>query len=398
MQKNYNYYKQILADASLPLCFLDIDHLKENIQQIKSRVSNSKTVRIASKSIRSVEVLKLILESDKKLFKGIMCYSIAEAVFLSQKGFDDLLVAYPGMQKKMIEDVCIELQKGKKIVLMTDSKEHIDAISSVAKNHKIAVPICIDIDMSSEFTGLHFGVWRSSLFNKIQVMDFVDYIRLNSNVKLEGVMGYEAQIAGIADNVPGQIIMNTIIRWLKKISRKEINKRREEIVKSIRAKGINLQFVNGGGTGTIEETSAENEITEIAVGSALYSPLLFDNYFNFKHLPALAFAIEIARNPKPGIYTCNGGGYIASGSAGKEKLPQPYLPKGLELLKNEGAGEVQTPMKFSGKEPIKIGDPVFMRHAKAGELCEHFNELLLISDTKIIGKALTYRGEGKSFL
>lgn len=398
MQRNYAYYKQILSGNTYPLCFLDLDLLHENIVEIKKRVSTAKTIRIASKSIRSVEVLKMILASDKQIFKGLMCFSMAEAVFLSQKGFDDLLVAYPSLQEKLIEDLCDEIKKGKTITCIVDSRIHIDVIQAVARKLNVIVPVCLDIDMSTDFPGLHFGVWRSSLFTKDQVMQLVDYIQKNDHVKIDGLMGYEAQIAGVGDNMPGQVLKNRVVQFLKNKSQKEIRTRREQIVKAINEKGIPLRFVNGGGTGSIEQTCAENVVTEIAVGSALYSPALFDYYKRFKHKPALAFAIEIVRNPKEGLYTCHGGGYIASGSVGKEKLPIPYLPQEIKLLENEGAGEVQTPFIYTGNEKLQLGDPIIMRHAKAGELCERFNDLLLISNGKIINKALTYRGEGKCFL
>ena len=398
MQKNYQYYKQALITNQYPLCFLDVDFLKENCKQIKARITHSNKIRVASKSIRSVEVLKIIMNFDSDLFSGIMCFSMDEAVFLSQKGFDNLLVAYPCMQQNLIENICSEIKKGKTIVLMVDCKNHVDKIQSVAAKMNVQVPICIDIDMSTDFPGLHFGVWRSSLTNKNQVMDLVDHIQKNKNISLDGVMGYEAQIAGVGDHTPGQALKNKAIQLLKKISQKEISKKRKEIVDAINNKGIKLKFVNGGGTGSIEQTCSENVITEVAVGSGFYSPSLFDYYSNFKHQSALAFAIEIVRKPKPNVYTCHGGGYIASGSVGKEKLPIPYLPLGLKLFENEGAGEVQTPFIYSGDEKIEIGDPIFMRHAKAGELCERFNEIILIENGKIIGKVPTYRGEGKCFL
>ena len=353
MQKNYKYYKQALFGIAFPLCFLDVDLLKENCNQIKSRITNSKKIRIASKSIRSTEVMKMIMNSDSDLFCGIMCFSMAEAVFLSQKGFNDLLVAYPGMQEKLIEDVCVEINKGKTIVLMVDCKNHVDKILSIAKKMDVVVPVCLDIDMSTDFPGLHFGVWRSSLFNTKQVIELVNYIKKNNNIKLDGLMGYEAQIAGVGDHVPKQTIKNKIIQLFKKISQKEISKRRKEIVDAIH---------------------------------------------DFKHQPSLGFAIEIVRNPKPNVYTCHGGGYIASGSVGKEKMPIPYLPEGITLFENEGVGEVQTPFTYSGTDKLEIGDPIFMRHAKAGELCERFNELVFISNGKVIGKASTYRGEGMCFL
>jgi D-serine deaminase-like pyridoxal phosphate-dependent protein len=65
----------------------------------------------------------------------------------------------------------------------------------------------------------------------------------------------------------------------------------------------------------------------------------------------------------------------------------------------EGAGEVQTPLVLAKNSPrIELGDPIFFQHAKAGELCERFNELILIQGNKIVDRVKTYRGEGFAFL
>jgi len=256
----------------------------------------------------------------------------------------------------------------------------------------------MDIDMSSEYPGLHFGVHRSSINTREKARKVLTVIQESPFVRLVGVMGYEAQIAGVGDNVPGAFVMNNIIKQLKKKSTVEIAKRRAGIVELIREKGIALEFVNGGGTGSLEITIQEDAVTEVTVGSAFYASGLFDHYSNFKHQPSAAYAIEIARKPKKDIYTCSGGGYTASGSAGKDKAPTPYLPKGCKLTANEGAGEVQTPVIYKGEVELKLGDPIFMRHSKAGELCERFNKLLLVSKGKIVDTVPTYRGQGQCFL
>ena len=72
-------------------------------------------------------------------------------------------------------------------------------------------------------------------------------------------------------------------------------------------------FVNGGGTGSIVSTSADPSVTEIAAGSGLYSPALFDGYRSIRPIPAAFFALPVVRRPRPGIVTALGGGWIASG-------------------------------------------------------------------------------------
>ena len=393
--KNYNYYKEIFKNTQMPFAFIDMDMFNKNREDIIKRAGNKK-IRVASKSIRCLDLIKNILSSNS-IFQGVMCYHPLEAIYLSENGLDDLLIAYPIFSQQHISAICKEIKKGKTIIAMVDLPEHAEQLNRIAEQEKCLLPVCMDIDMSSDFGSLHFGVRRSKVSTLQQAMDLFHRIKKLKNIRLDGIMGYEAQIAGVGDFTDNHI-KNFILPILKRKSVKEIAKRRAEIVQEIQSEEHQLRFVNGGGTGSLETTAKETCITEITVGSGFYSPSLFDAYKNFKHLPAAAYAIEITRNPKPSVYTCYGGGYTASGSMDKNKLPTPYLPLNAQLIETEGAGEVQTPIVYNGKEKLKLGDPIFMRHAKAGELCERFNSLLLVSDGKITGEAKTYRGEGKCFL
>lgn len=393
---NYAYYQSIFAAEKMPFAYVDLDLFDQNIHQIAARAAK-KRVRIASKSIRCVALMQRILASGEP-YKGIMAYTAAEAVWLSQQGFDNILVAYPTYNPSDIQAICQELQKGKYIVLMIDNEQHITQINNIAKQIGVMALVCMDIDMSSDYLTLHFGVYRSNIRTTKQVQQLLGVLDKNIAVKLVGIMGYEAQIAGIGDTTSTNFIKNALIARLKERSTKELAKRRGEIMIFLYKNGYIVDFCNGGGTGSLETTTLERSVDEVTAGSGFYSPTLFDNYQNFKHLPAAGFALEITRQPKRHIYTCLGGGYVASGSAGPEKLPQPYLPQNCQLLPTEGAGEVQTPIIYKGKEKLTLGSPIFMRHAKAGELCEHFNELILVANGKIIDKVPTYRGMGKCFL
>jgi len=393
---NYESYREIFRGRQFPLAWLNLDKLDENIRSIRDR-SGDKSIRIASKSIRSSWVLDYILKSHVHC-QGIMAFTASEAVYLSQKGFDNLLVAYPTISQEEIKAVIREVSSGKYICLMMDSVEHIDLIDKIAAEQKTNIPVSIDIDMSVDFPGLHFGVWRSPIRNTDSLASLLQKIKSKKHVRLDGLMGYEAQIAGVTDAVQGRWLMNQVIRFLKNRSIKSIAKNRRMAVDLIQSMGFSLKFVNGGGTGSLESTVLEPCVTEVTVGSGFFQSHLFDHYKNFSHQPAAGFACAINRIPKKHIYTCSGGGYIASGSVEKLKLPLPWLPAGSKLLPNEGAGEVQTPVKYQGNINLNIGDPIIFRHSKAGELCERFNSLLLIRDGKIVKEIPTYRGEGKCFL
>jgi D-serine deaminase-like pyridoxal phosphate-dependent protein len=392
----YQEYKYAFQGVPMPFAWLDLDRLEANARDIAGRAS-AKTVRIASKSVRSVDVLRMLLALSPK-FKGLMCFCGAEAVWLSQLGFDDLLIAYPVIQSDQLQSICNELKCGKQVICMADSEAHVSHLDEIGKAQGVVMPICLDLDLSIDPPGIHFGVYRSPINSVEKALKLHAAIKKARHVRLMALMGYEAQVAGLGDRIPGQGLKNAVIRMLKRRSIKAVAARRQAVVEALRKDGAQLDVVNGGGIGSMEFTREEAVVTEIAAGSGFYQSHLFDYYDNFRHHPAAGFAVEIIRAPQPGMWTCHGGGYIASGSIGQEKVPKPYLPEGAKLHPNEGAGEVQTPILYSGPEQLKIGDPVFFRHSKAGELCERFNELLTIRGGKVVGSVKTYRGEGQCFL
>lgn len=385
----------VAKQLSLPALLLDLDAFDDNCKQIVNK-ANGKNIRIATKSIRSVGVLNRILESDST-FQGLMCYSSKEAVFLANKGFDDILIGYPCTDKASLKEISLLTANGRSIICMVDAVEHIDLLEAVAAEANGKFYVCIDVDMSTNFPFLYFGVRRSPLQNERDVVHLAHKIKSCKHVELKGIMGYEAQIAGVGDDVPNQNLKNRLVTFLKKKSRKTVEDRRKTIVEALRKEGFSLEFVNGGGTGSLHTTASDDVVTEVTVGSGFYSPLLFDYYRDFHYKPSLFFALPVVRKPTANIYTCLGGGYIASGPSGKDKIPQPVFPPNGKLLKFEGAGEVQTPVYFE-REQLEIGDPIIFRHAKAGEICERFNEIICFRDGEIVNRYQTYRGEGVSFL
>jgi D-serine deaminase-like pyridoxal phosphate-dependent protein len=390
---NYSFYKNIFGNQIFPLAFLDLDVLDQNISDIVKRAGNKK-IRIASTSIRSPWVLRYILEKSQQ-FQGLMTFNARETVYLAENGFDDLLLAYPTINKKELSLLAKQVKNGKNIRLTVDSIPQVQIINAVAQENNIVFNLALDVDLSEKFPFIYFGVYRSSQKSLESIETLICTVKVFENVKLNSVMAYEAQIAETCDN-QANFLNNTFIRFLKQKSIKNIAKKRYEVIDLFKRKGFRIKHVNGGGTGSLESTVQENIITEVTVGSGFYSPALFDEFQNFHHLPATGFALEITRIPGRNIYTALGGGYVASGSVSKNKLPKILFPEDAKLFENEGAGQVQTPI-FT-KESLNFGDPIILRHAKAGELFERFNEIKIIQGDEIIDSVKTYRGNGQCFM
>jgi D-serine deaminase-like pyridoxal phosphate-dependent protein len=395
-RERYDELRRAIAGRSLPLALLDLGALERNAQAMLARAGQL-PIRLCSKSLRSVSVLRRLFALSPR-FRGVLCYSAREAEFLGEQGFDDLLVAYPSVDAADLRAACQARARGSKITLMVDDVEQLGPIARAAHGFGVTLRVCIDLDLSSDFGALHFGVRRSPLSTPDAV---VALARANAGqagaIELVGLMGYEAQIAGPQDDVPGAKLKSLVLRKLKERSLAELRARRAAVLEALRAQGVKLEFVNGGGTGSLASTAADASVTEIAAGSGLYAPHLFDHFRGFAPEPALFFALAAQRRPRADIVTCGFGGYVASGPAGADRLPLPAYPRGMQLLALEGAGEVQTPVHLPDGVRVALGDPLFFRHAKAGELLERFERMLVVRDAEIVDEITSYRGDGKCF-
>ncbi|WP_214321600.1 amino acid deaminase/aldolase [Nonomuraea sediminis] len=391
-------YDQATADLEPPFAILDLAALRANAADLVRR-AKGKPIRVASKSIRSRPVLERILAMDG--IRGIMAFTLPEALWLASRGHRDILVAYPTVDREALAELAADPRSCDEITLTVDSAEHLDfieaAVSSVVARSEIR--ICLDIDAGFVALGGKFraGALRSTIREPEQAADLAAEVAKRPGFRLVGLMAYEAQIAGVGDDPPGNAAFARAVRFVQARSARDLIVRRGRIVNAVR-QFADLEFVNGGGSGSVERTVREKAITEVAAGSGFFHPRLFDFYRGFTGHPAALFALPVVRRPALDVVTVLGGGYLASGAPGPSRLPQPYLPAGLRFSRDEGAGEVQTPLIGQTAEDLRVGDRVWFRHAKSGELCERFDTLHLIDEYSVVESVPTYRGEGKTFL
>jgi len=387
----------------LPLVVVDVDAFDRNLDRMLALLHpRSIWLRLASKSVRVPALLQRAVSRGAPLTRGLMCFAVDEAELLAGLGFDDLLVAYPTLQPHQLETLARMTRDGKNVSLVVDSQDGIDAMDRVGQSHGVRLKgvICTDMALTPLRGRVFLGVRRSPLRTGAQVLAFARQMAARKGLVVHGLLAYEAQVAGVGDDNRTAPAQNPLKRLVRRASARNAASRRREMVEALRDE-VELTFVNGGGTGSLDSTPLDEAITEVTVGSGLYVPHLFDHFGSayMKTLePACFFALEVVRRPSPRHVTCAGGGYVASGPAGNDKLPLPWWPAGMSLLPMEGAGEVQTPLLVPEGVEIALGEAVLFRHAKAGEIMERANEVLLISGGRVVERVPTYRGMGKSFL
>lgn len=382
-----------VAALAAPVAAINVSALRYNALDMVVRAGGV-PIRVASKSVRVREVLDGALQIAG--YRGILAFTLPEALWLAETGHDDIVVGYPTVDRASIARLCADEDAAARITLMVDSLAQLDVVDAVAPSAaRASIRVCIDADASWRAPGLgHIGVRRSPVHDVADVAQLARGIAGRSGFRLVGLMMYEAQIAGQPDKDGPS---DAVIRWMQKRSADELVTRRAAIVDALREIAP-LEFVNGGGTGSLELTASDQSVTEVTAGSGLLAGHLFDRYRIFDPAPAAAFALDVVRKPASDIVTVLGGGWVASGPPVSSRQPLPVWPQGLRTLPREGAGEVQTPLQGEAARSLRVGDRVWFRHAKSGELAERVDVYTLIESDHIVGEAPTYRGEGRAFL
>ncbi|MEU2200891.1 alanine racemase [Isoptericola sp. NPDC019482] len=386
------------AHLPAPVAVVDLDAFDANAADLRRR-ARGVPVRVASKSVRVRALVGRALDAG---FQGVMAFSLAEALWLVQEGVHDVLVGYPTVDRDALARLAADVRARREITLMMDDVAQLALLDAALRSAAPVgsgdlpdVAVCLDVDASLRLDAgplqLHLGTRRSPLRTPDDVAALARRVEAQPGARLRGLMFYEAQVAGLPDTNPA-------VRLVKKLSVAELYGRRSAVVEAVGAAvGHAVELVNSGGTGSLETSSAGPTVTEVTAGSGLFVPGLFDGYRSFDPRPAAFFGLDVARVPAPGWATAFGGGYVASGPAGRSRLPRVATP-GWSLTGTEGAGEVMTPLRRRrGAPPLAVGDRVWLRHAKAGELMERFDVVHLVRGDEIVESVPTYRGEGRTF-
>lgn len=368
-----------------PLAAVDLDAFDRNAAAMAAR-AHGKPIRLASKSVRVRALIDRALAHSG--FSGVMAYALREALWLAEHGATDLLVAYPTVDRAALRDLS-RSPYAEHVTVTMDSLEHLDLIESACHGVGAPIRVCIDVDCSLRLGRVHLGVRRSPLRDVDEVRALAVAASARPGIRVVGLMFYDAQIAGLPDSSPA-------VRTVKALSDRSLRTRRASVVAAV-GEVAELEFVNAGGTGSLHLTGADPCVTELAGGSGLLTPGLFDGYRAFRDEPAAFFALPVTRRPARGMVTAFGGGYVASGQPGWSRVPRVAIGQSLRLRREEGTGEVQTPLIGPDADRLALGDRVWMRHAKAGEAFERFDSVHLVSGSDVVERALSYRGEGRNF-
>ena len=381
------------TQPSTPTYVVDLDSFDANAADLARRAAGT-PIRVATKSLRVPALIRRAVAAPG--FSGVLAYSLQEALWLCEQGVsDDIVMGYPSVDLDALQRLTSSETALAAVTLMVDDVRHLDLVDSV-RTSSGAVRVAIDVDAGLRLGPAHVGPKRSPLHDAAEVVALAEEVQRRPGFVLVGVMTYEGQVAGVPDEVPRRRVRSAAVRRLKSASVAQLDGRRAQIAAALRDV-TDLEFWNAGGTGSVETSAADPVVTEVSAGSGLLVAGLFDHYRSFVPLPAAYFGLRVTRRPAPDTVTVAGGGLVASGPSGKDRLPVPWAPPGLHLTALEGAGEVQTPLTGPGASALIVGEMVWFRHAKAGEIAEHVREAHLLVGSEITEVVPTYRGTGHAW-
>lgn len=381
---------------STPTVVVDLDAFDANASDLVRR-AGGKPIRVATKSLRVPALVRRALDRDG--FAGVLAYALREALWLHREGVcDDVLMGYPSVDRAALRELTSDPAACAAITLMVDDPAHLDLVDEVRGTDTV-VRVAIDVDAGLRLGPAHVGPKRSPLHDAAQVAALARQVVDRPGFALVGVMTYEGQVAGVPDDAPGARSRSLAVRRMKAASVRQLGRRRAQVaaalVDAVGPEAVRLW--NAGGSGSLESSAADPVVTEVTAGSGLLVPALFDHYRGFEARPAAFFGLRVVRRPRSGCVTVGGGGLIASGATGADRSPVPWAPPGLRLTSLEGAGEVQTPLVGATADGLRVGDLVWFRHAKSGELAEHVREVHLVSGDRVVDVVPTYRGTGHAW-
>ncbi|HEU4348900.1 MAG TPA: alanine racemase, partial [Actinoplanes sp.] len=240
------------AHLETPVAVVDLAAFDANAAELERRAAG-KPIRVASKSVRCRTLLDRVLARPG--WRGVMAYTLPEAIWLVRSGVtDDVLVAYPTVDRSAIAELAGDAELAAAITLMADHPMHLDLIDRVCPGSRPEVRLCLELDASWRPAGLvHVGVRRSPVHSAAQAGALARRIVARAGFRLVGVMSYEAHIAGVGDAPPGQALRGRAIRLIQRRSYPELLDRRAAAVAAVH-EHAELEFVNGGGTGSLAET------------------------------------------------------------------------------------------------------------------------------------------------
>lgn len=235
-----------LREVSTPALVVDEEALDRNVAAMAEFAQRAgKSLRPHAKTHKSIVIARKQIEAGAI---GICCATLPELKAMADAGVSGLLLT-AALQDPTKTDSLIAVAKLTPITIAVDHVSQIKTLTAKLSADATPINVVVDIDVGQKRTGV------------ISVQDTIAIAKLatvDKRLKFSGLQGYAGHVQHIpeyADRAREAARVSALLG---------------EHVTGLRANGIEVKIVSGGGTGTHDIDLVHQPFTEIQTGSYVF--------------------------------------------------------------------------------------------------------------------------------
>jgi D-serine deaminase-like pyridoxal phosphate-dependent protein len=310
-----------------PALFVDLAILDQNIARI-AEACRAHGVRWRP-HIKGQKVPQIVEREFAAGARGITCAKLSEAEVMAAAGIDDILIANQIAGEHKVERL-MRLLRTTHVIVAVDHPANIAALGAAARAHGVTAPVVIEVDVGMKRAGVPPGA---------PSVELAGMVHRTAGLEFSGVMAWEGHAARIDDPAEKARLVREAVTSLTATAA------------AIRERGIPVEIVSCGGTGTYLLTTSIPGVTEVQAGGGVFSDVAYRSLYNVDHPCALTVLTTVTSRPTPTRIICDAGKKAMSSDVA---LPQPIgLPHvaSVRLSAEHGIVELR-----EASETPRVGD------------------------------------------
>jgi D-serine deaminase-like pyridoxal phosphate-dependent protein len=270
-------------ELDTPALVVDLDLLERNITEIAAICrSGGKAWRPHTKGFRAAEIAHKAIAAGAI---GVTCATLADTEAMAAAGIHDIMIASQvvgGAKLRRLADLC----RRARVTVAVDDAEQALELDAAAGERGSRIGTVIEVDIGIHRAGLDPGAPVAVLAERLATMRNLDF---------RGVIGWEGHACPIGDPAAKQTAVALATASL--VSSAE----------ECRTRGVSVEIVSCGGTGTLPISARQPGITEIQAGGGVFSDVRYRVQYGVALAQALTMITTVISRPRSGRIICDGG-------------------------------------------------------------------------------------------
>ncbi len=263
-----------VAELDTPVLVVDLEALERNIDLMagairergvawRPHVKVHKTPAIAHKQLAAGAI-------------GIACAKLGEAEVMAAAGIREIMVANQivgPIKARRLAALCAHAD----VIVAADDIGNVRELAAVARAHGVRPRVVVEVDV---------GMGRCGVAPGADAVALAQAIASCEGVRFAGVMAWEGQAMGVADNEARPAVIAAAVGALTVTAG------------ACRDAGLPVEIVSCGGTGTYLVTAGLPGVTEVQAGGGIFGDPIYRG-MGVPVEPALTLVTTVVSRPTP---------------------------------------------------------------------------------------------------